>query len=280
MYYRKYFSGTVDATTTTNQYYMGLDKIATGTSRTSGHIKNRSDVIGNALVSTFRDIGYPNAYWDSTSGYFFLDKTNSLCGIYITVQSSYIYYSVGYNSGGLVNSYTNSSTTYVYASYQSIDYRYAPFIMSGTGITDYAFYVTIKGEPKGTFSVHIGAYNDHAYEAGMYFYITNGVDKRDNSVLYGFSLLKENPYRFYMLKASDAVSTIGVNSVSYFIMNNNRLVMVNETVVLIPVLFTQGFIMLTNTYLNPGITTLGFYEIDGDIYQVDSYYITKCITEV
>ena len=67
MYYRKYFSGSVDATTTTNQYYMGLDKVATGTSRGSGHIKNRSDVIGNALVSTFRDIGYPNAYWDSTS---------------------------------------------------------------------------------------------------------------------------------------------------------------------------------------------------------------------
>ena len=277
MYYRKYFSGTVDATTTTNQYYMGLDKIATGTSRTSGHIKNRSDVIGNALVSTFRDIGYPNAYWDSTSGYFFLDKTNSLCGLYITVQSSYMYMSVGYRGSSYITSQSNSTSGGNYTNGIQVSSTYTPFYVNGTSISDYAFYVTVKGEPKGVFSVHIGAYDNHSAENMLFFYIACGVDKRNNDATYCFSLsLSSDKYSFLIINKTTAEVIANTN----FANGNSRLNMMNETVVLIPIFFMYGFLLLDNTYFNPGITTKGFYEIDGDIYFVDSYYITKCITEV
>lgn len=277
MYYRKYFSGSVDATTSTNQYYMGLDKIATGTSRGSGHIKNRSDVIGNALVSIFQDIGYPNAYWDSTSGYFFLDKTNSLCGIYISVQSSNMYMSVGYRGTSYITAQANSTSSSNYANGISVSADNTPFSSSGTSICNYAFYITVKGEPKGVFSVHIGTYNNHSAEDKLYFHIACGVDKRSNDATFCFSLqITSSKISFVILNKATAETIVNTN----FAMGSNRLSMLNEKVVLIPIFFYYGFLLLDNTYFNPGIITNGFYEIDGDIYQVDSYYITKCITEV
>lgn len=284
MYYRKYFSGSVDATTTTNQYYMGLDKVATGTSRGSGHIKNRSDVIGNALVSTFRDIGYPNAYWDSTSGYFFFDKTNSLSGIYITVQSSTMYFVAGYTQTGsqYIQSQSNPSSSAIYGNSVAVS-GYSPFASNGTGATDYAFYVTIKGEPKGTFMVSIGTYTDHAAESGNieFFYVCVGKDKRDNSNVIGFNFSRSTITQFYVVKYSNAnIYMLGTNYAVSFVTYNNTLSMKDEVVVLIPMFFNLGFLFLDNTYINPGITTSGFYEIDGDVYFVNQYYITKCITEV
>lgn len=283
MYYRKYFSGSVDATTTTNQYYMGLDKVATGTSRGSGHIKNRSDVIGNALVSTFRDIGYPNAYWDSTSGYFFFDKTNSLSGIYISVQSTYMYFVAGYTQTGsqYVQSQSNSSSL-IYGNSVTVN-GYSPFASNGTGATDYAFYVTIKGEPKGIFMVSIGTYTNHAAESGNieYFFVCTGKDKRDNSSIIGFNFSRSTVNLFYLIKYSNAeIYMRGEDYSIGFATSSNTLAMKDETVVLIPMFFNLGFLFLDNTYINPGITTAGFYEIDGDVYFVNQYYITKCITEV
>lgn len=284
MYYRKYFSGSVDATTTTNQYYMGLDKVATGTSRGSGHIKNRSDVIGNALVSTFRDIGYPNAYWDSTSGYFFFDKTNSLSGIYITVQSSYMYFVAGYTQTGsqYIQSQSNPSSSAIYGNSVTVG-GYSPFEGGGSGATRYAFYVTIKGEPKGIFIVSIGTYTDHAAESGNieYFLVCTGKDKRDNSSIIGFNFSRSTGNQFYLIKCSNAeIYMRGVDYSIAFATSNNTLAMKDEIVVLIPMFFSLGFLFLDNTYINPGITTTGFYEIDGDVYFVNAYYITKCITEV
>ena len=280
MYYRKYFSGSVDATTTTNQYYMGLDKVATGTSRKSGHIKNRADVLGNALVSTFKDIGFPNAYWDSTAGYFFIDKTNSLCGIYITVDSSYAYCNTGYRGSTYITatSATSSSSTDG-SSYGGL------FSVSGTSAADYAFYITIKGEPKGVFSVHIGSYTDHSSES-RFFYICMGKDKRDNSNTIGFTFAtSSSPTNFRINNYATAETLSNYNSGTSwyqsvsFALGTSKLTLKDETIVLIPLFFYLGYLILDNTYFNPGLTE-GFYEIDGDIYQAGTYYITKCITEV
>lgn len=278
MYYRKFFSGTVDATTTTNQYYMGLDKVATGTSKGSGHIKNRSDVIGNALVSTLHDIGYPNAYWDSTSGYLFFDKTNSLCGVYISVQSSYLYVSVGYKGTSYITSASNTSSSTIDAHGTSLSTSNNPFEANGATATNYAFYVTIAGEPKGIFQIAIGAYANHTTEAGEFFMMCVGKDKRDNSSTMGFNLGKvSNPYQFTINKFSDADRII---QTSAFATQQNVLTLMNETIVLIPIFFQHGFLFLDNTFIKPGGMNVGFYEIDGDVYFVNQYYITKCITEV
>lgn len=282
MYYRKYFSGTVDATTTTNQYYMGLDKIATGTSRTSGHIKNRSDVIGNALVSTLKDVGFTNAFWDSTSGYLFFDKTNSLCGIYITVTSGYWYMNVGFKDSthNYINAEMVTTSTTIYGRGNNADASYSPFQNRGTGITDYAFYVTIRGEPTGTFLVCIGKYSDHASMTD-YFYICNGTDKRDNSKIMGFNFTS-TVNAFTVNKFTDAyrIRPDYDNGTISFGTRSDVLTLNNETVVLIPMFLEFGYYILDNTYLNPGISTSGFYEIDGDVYYINTYYMTKCITEV
>lgn len=271
MYYRKYFSGTVDATTTTNQYYMGLDKVATGTSRTSGHIKNRSDVIGNALVSTFKDIGYPNAYWDSTSGYFFIDKTNSRCGVYVTVQSARMYFNWGYvnSSYNYINTTTASTTATVYGN----SLTPVPFQATGVTATNYAFYITVKGEPTGMLSVFIGAYDNHSQE-NYIFTLGIGKDKRDESKATVMTCLGETTYNFFVNNYNTAKEIVSTQ-----LLTTNTLSMLDELIVLIPLIMKYGFIFMDNTYFNPGLSA-GFYEIDGDTYYVTSYYITKCITTV
>lgn len=279
MYYRKYFSGSVDATTTTNQYYMGLDKSATGTSFQSGYIKNRSDVVGNAIVSTLKDVGYSNAYWDSTSGYVFFDKTNSRCGFYLAVQSSYMCASGGYVRSDYNYIYAEPYNTsfIMYRGRISASPSYYPFAQSGAVASDYGFYVTIKGEPTGLFGIYIGAYSNHAYESGLMVALVRGTDKRNNSALFGFNFTGEGNYAFVMQKYSTAeVKDYGQMDFA----KTNALTMYNELVVLIPVFFQRGYVFLNNTYFNPGLNT-GFYEIDGDTYWVyANYWITKCITEL
>lgn len=281
MYYRKYFSGSVDATTITNQYYMGLDKIATGTSKGNSLLKNRTDVIGNALVSTLKDVGFTNAFWDSTSGYLFFDKTNSLCGIYILVTSNTWYLNVGFvdSSHNYVNSdSTTSSSIYGRSAYTNASN--SPFQNQGTGVSNYAFYVTIKGEPQGIFSVSIGCYDNHSAETN-YFYVCNCTDKRDNSKIIGFNF-GSTLNAFTVNKFTDAyrIRPDYYNGTITFGTKTDVLTLNNETVVLIPMFLEFGYYILDNTYLNPGISTVGFYEIDDDIYFISTYYITKCITEV
>lgn len=272
MYYRKYFSGSVDATTTTNQYYMGLDKVATGTSRGSGHIKNRSDVIGNAIVATLKDVGYPNAYWDSTSGYLFFDKTNSLAGIYLSVQNGYMYFNAGYKSTyNYIYASGNTTSGSVLARGFSLSTSSNPFSTSNYSAADYAFYVTIIGEPKGTFSICIGAYTSHAAE-NLVGTFAVGVDKRDNGKLFGYNFNTSNI--FYTAKYSD-LTEIGQDE----ILGYSGLTMKNELVVLIPLFLKIGYAFFDNTYINPQLAE-GFYEIDGDTYLVTRYWITKCITSI
>ena len=279
MYYRKYFSGSVDASTTTTQYYMGLNKVATGTAYQYNYIKNRSDVVGNAIVSTLKDVGYPNAYWDSTSGYVFFDKTKSRCGFYLAVQSSYMYASGGYVDGSHNYIYANgySSGSNIYSRGVSAYPSNYPFAQSGAVVSDYAFYVTVKGEPKGLFEICIGAYSNHSLETGMVIAFCCGTDKRDNSALFGFTFFGSGNYSFVMQKYSTADIT-GYGNVSFAM--NASLTIYNEMVVLIPIFFKYGYIFLNNTYFNPGLST-GWYEIDGDTYWAyANYWITKCITEI
>lgn len=271
MYYKKYFSGSVDATTTTNRYYMGLDKIATSTSLSSGHIKNRSDVLGNAIVSTLKDIGYTNAYWDSTSGYVFFDKSNNLAGFYLSVQSSYIYFNA---CGG------TTDTTYITAQTSgtgcgSLSSGYSPFSTTGTSAATYQFYITIKGEPKGMMIMNIGTYSSPSSESNN-LYICRGKDKRDNSDIIGFNftLSSGGMSAVYFASYSTAKAIIATTLVT------TRLSMSYQLVVLIPSFALYGFVFLDNTYFNPGITTLGFYKIGDDTYYVDDYWMTKCITTV
>lgn len=277
MNYRKYFSGTVDATTTTNRYYMGVDKVATGTSIASGHIKNRTDVIGNALVSTFQDIGYPNAYWDSTSGYFFVDKTNSNCGLYLSFTGSSFARDLGFDFGSTyLNRKTFTATT--------LSTSNNPFSNTGNSAASYAFYVTVIGEPKGTFAVFIGAYTSHASVAGITFVLSIGTDKRDDSAVFCFNETYTNLQAMFLMTYSNAkpiskATTPAEFTLDAFLTGTTALTVLNEQIVLIPVIFIMGFVILNNTYVKPNISN-GWYEIDGDMYYVNSYYMTKCITEI
>ncbi len=279
MYYKRYFSGSLDSTTTTNQYYMGKDKVATGTQAASGHIKNRSDVIGNALVTTLKAVGFSNAYWDSTAGYLFFDKTNALAGIYISVQASYIYAAAGYVSSSYNYIYhmpfTSSASDYGCG--QSVSASSSPFSTNNATACSYAFYVTIKGEPKGTFSIHLGTYNQHDTEtSGLYFYVCLGKDKRDNSAIIGYNFRKTTTVYQFLITNKVNGTLIDTRE---FGMSNTTLQLLNETIVLISLFFKYGFIVLDNTYFNPGLSE-GFYTIDGSTYQVCAYYMTKCITSV
>lgn len=277
MNYRKYFSGTVDATTTTNRYYMGVDKVATGTSIASGHIKNRTDVIGNALVSTFQDIGYPNAYWDSTSGYFFVDKTNSNCGLYLSFTGSTFSRGLGFDFGG---TYLNRKTFTTI----SLGTSNNPFSNTGNSAASYAFYITVIGEPKGTFAVFIGAYTSHAYTGGITFVLSMGTDKRDDSAVFCYNQEFTNLQDMFVMKYSNArpISNAITDAefVTYtFLTRTTTLTVIDELIVLVPIIFDVGFVILNNTYVKPNISN-GWYEIDGDMYYVNNYYMTKCITEI
>lgn len=276
MYYQKYFSGSVDATTTTTQYYMGLDKIATSTSCRSGHIKNRSDVIGNAIASTLKDVGYPNAYWDSTSGYIFFDKTNSRTGFYLSVQSSTLYISIGFVSSSYQYIATPTSG-YGYAGITWNSYNSSPFYSTGQTASDYKFYITIKGEPKGVMSISIGTYNSPSSEYS-YLHIFRGTDKRNNSDVLGFNAYQaKTPHVAIFTKYSDATYIRELNQIT----DNRTLTLDDEQkIVLIPVFFEYGYIFLNNTFFNPGISTIGFYKIGNDTYYISSYWMTKCITTV
>lgn len=277
MNYRKYFSGTVDATTTTNRYYMGVDKVATGTTIASGHIKNRTDVIGNALVSTFQDIGYPNAYWDSTSGYFFVDKTNSNCGLYLSFTGSSFARDLGFDFGSTyLNRKTFTATT--------LSTSNNPFSNTGNSAASYAFYVTVVGEPKGTFAVFIGAYTSHAYTGGITFVLSMGTDKRDDSAVFCFNETLTNLEAMFVMKYSNARPISNATTASAFVAysfltHTTTLIVVDELIALVPIIFNVGFVILNNTYVKPDISN-GWYEIDGDMYYVNNYYMTKCITEI
>lgn len=282
MNYRKYFSGTVDATTTTNRYYMGVDKVATGTTIASGHIKNRTDVIGNALVSTFQDIGYPNAYWDSTSGYFFVDKTNSNCGLYLSFTylsftGSSFARDLGFDAGDTyLNRKTFTTTT--------LSTSNNPFSNTDNSAASYAFYVTVIGEPKGTFAVFIGAYTSHASTGGITFVLSIGTDKRDDSAVFCFNETLVNLQDMFVMKYSNARpisnAITATAFVTYsFLTRTTTLTVIDELIVLVPIIFDVGFVILNNTYVKPNISN-GWYEIDGDMYYVNNYYMTKCITEI
>ena len=272
MYYKKFFTGSVDATTTTNRYYMGLDKIATSTSLGSGHIKNRSDVIGNAIVSTLKDVGYPNAYWDSTSGYVFFDKSNNLGGFYLSVQSSYLYVNACARATSYIGTKTSGSG-YLSTSFSGA--TNSPFSTASTYAGSYQFYVTVKGEPKGIMFLSIGTYNNPSGET-LTFCICRGKDKRNNSDTIGFYLQGSTKIStFYFANFSTSEEIVETSLIS-----SNRLTMKNQLVVLIPSFMFYGFLFLDNTYFNPGLTTNGFYKIGDDTYYVDDYWMTKCITAV
>lgn len=278
MYYRKYFSGSVDATTTTTQYYMGLDKVATSTSLRTGHIKNRSDVIGNALVSTLRDIGFPNAYWDSTSGYLFFDKTNSLCGIYISILYSQAYFCGGYHS---TTAYLLASNSSPWGGYYNLTTANNPFSATGQNTADYGFYITVKGEPKGVLKVNIGSYSNTSLETGYGFIICNGTDKKNNEKIFGYYIIEpmsSNSVTNFGLTYYDSADFIANTTL---LSGTGNLALKDEEIVIIPCFFLYGRYFLDNTYINPGITNkLGFYEIDGEIYEVEAYYMIKCITKL
>lgn len=277
MNYRKYFSGTVDATTTTNRYYMGVDKVATGTFIASGHIKNRTDVIGNALVSTFQDIGYPNAYWDSTSGYFFVDKTNSNCGLYLSFTGGYFSRDLGFDVGDTYLQRKTFTATSLITSNN-------PFSNTGNSAASYAFYITVYGEPKGTFAVFIGAYTSHAFTGGITFVLSMGTDKRDDSAVFCFQETLTNLHAMFVMTYSNARpisnATTATAFVAYsFLTHTTTLIVIDELIVLVPIIFDVGFVILNNTYVKPDISN-GWYEIDGDMYYVNDYFMTKCITEI
>lgn len=269
MYYKKYFSGSVDATTTTNQYYMGLNKVATGTALRVDHVKNRSDVVGNAIVATLKNIGYPNAYWDSTSGYVFMDKTKGLCGFYLSCTSyGYMYVSGGYRGSNRVE-YSSSSA-------MQVQFSGEPFSASRTLAASYAFYITIIGEPKGVCKICIGNYTTPTDET-QFFHICLGTDKRNNSDLFGFNFSNsDNINTFFMVNYTTVDLLTGTSGAGF----GTKLRLQNEVVVLLPMFLTLGYIFIKNTYLQCGIATNGFYEIDGDTYHVMTYYMTKCITTI
>ena len=273
MNYRKYFEGTVAAATATTQYRPKTGRAGKSTEYvgTSVNMK-RAKVLGDAIVSTLRDCGL-DAYYDEEYGYVYLDKEKSDVGFFISPQSSYIYLYGGFYgiSSGVENiAYTTNSGGSTNAS--------QPFANSGY-LTEsaYRFYVTVKGDPQGAFSIGIGTYSSPAsMSTWMTFY--RGVDKRNDKELWGFIFGSQFSNKIYWIYA-DNIKPIN-DSISQY-ESVTALSMMDQWVVLMEMYMKYGFIVMKNVYIDPGFGyTDQFYEIDGEVYYLYTPFLVKCTTPV
>lgn len=284
MYYRRYFEGSVEAGTATAikralRNKQGESTVSLGT---SNPVRNK--VIGDALVATLKDCGMTDCYYDETCSYLYFDKTNTDFGIYISYEASYLYMYAGYYSEKLGNDVISVYTANGMRQQTSLSqgpFEQASYLLA----SNYRFYVTVRGDTAGMFTVYIGSYASPSYMSGLMFTVYRGIDKRNNRKLWGF-YMGSNPSTGPLWVYADTICGIAEYASSPYyptaLTAATKLSMIGEWVVLIEMyMSTAGFVVMENTFIDPGYNSQGqFYEIDGDIYFCYTPYLVKCVTSV
>ena len=276
----------------------------------------RSNIIGNALASTLRDCGFDAVY---SKGYLYFDYSNSDVGIYVWYGvNGFVTALPGQDNVnendiivGLYNYTSNWSSTYsTYAR------DYGIFYIGGNVSSAYRCAITVKGETTGFVRISIGTYSNVAVEnqAGNVFYISRFVDTRNNKNVWGLhygsgsntnsefggSNLPGQIHPIYEDNLLPVYQDISSSSSGLTIRYSATEELPNITTKyndkLLPQEHRSGTIYtLIDTFLNShspfvkgknifikidGLTSQYFYDFDGDIYYVEKYACTKCVTQV
>ena len=152
MYYRKRYNGTIKNFTDKRN----VAPIGPGGSGTLSIFANQTDVVSEALVDIFHDIGFKDARYDSTTAMIYFDSKDQ--------NGFMLHYPNNMQIGVRLRSGTSSSALTC-----SSGAGYQPF---NTSYLTYDFYITIIGEPKGQFTVCFGTYSTPASIASsmIHFY--------------------------------------------------------------------------------------------------------------
>lgn len=292
MYYSKFFEGHVGAETGNYQYYPNVDKTISSISIYYKAPIKKLTIIGNAVANTLRDCGLTNAKYIPKSGYLYLDYVNSNAGFFICTyannQNSYSVYN-GYNNNGIIR-----AIDYHFAN--NYQYNTSPFNCTGEGTFtegDYKFCVTVKGDTSSTFLIYLGTYNNPTKEDTCLGINNFGIDKRNDNVVFShYKYINSDTQIFLCTREIDMMAMCyhGSEKIPSEIHTANSLSIDSSYlrysgedayVVLIEQYFTSmGYIGLDKTYINPGLVTNKFYEIDGHIYYIVTNLCVQCTTQV
>lgn len=262
MYYRKRYKGTVSNFTDKRN----VAPIGTSGSGTLSIFANQTDVVSNALVDIFHDIGFKDARYDSTTAMIYFDSKDKN-GFMINYASN-MQLGLRIRSGTSWSSFTCSSGA-----------GYQPF---NTSYLTYDFYITIIGEPKGYFVVCFGTYSTPASITSSLIHFYFGKNLITDEKVFGVALSTgwSNISSAYFTTKEVFSSTVTNISFSFSILGlTGNLILVNK-------LTNVGYIMLDNVYMYN--TSIGlsygetyFIEYEGEKYWIpNSYNIVKCITEL
>lgn len=249
MYYRKYFSGSIES----NTAYRTIKNISTNANINDYY--NQTDIMCFAVRSTLEDVGIQCEY-DETTRILKIEETSIQIVVYH--QSGYI----EYHANGIKLAQLQSSI---------------PF----SGV-NYKFYVTLKGDKDGILHIFIGTFTAPATE--LYgFLIGKGTDLRDGQdirIILGGNI--DLATEFYIFK-NDAILTDYKNRIAF----GQRLSTVNDLsnngkeITLVECVAQPGRFKLNNCYFgSTSLTVREFYNIGGDIYYcMSNNILIKCVNE-
>lgn len=262
MYYRKRYKGTITNFTDKRT----VTPIGTGGSGTLSIFANQTDVVSEALVDIFHDIGFKNAKYDKATAMTYFDS-NDQNGFMINYASN-MQLGLRIRSGTSWSAWTCTSGA-----------GYQPF---NTSYLTYDFYITIIGDPKGYFVVCFGTYSAPASITSSIIHFYFGKNLITDEKLFGVALATgwSNISTAYFT-TKEVFSTTVINAGIGFVITGltGNLILVNK-------LSNVGYIMLDNVYMyNSGVgLSYGetyFIEYEGEQYWIpNAYNIVKCITEV
>lgn len=289
MNYAKHFSGNADAGTTASHYYLNIDGTV-GAAFSSNSSIAKEQVIGEAIESTLKDVGFENCKYyglvdNKPISYLCLDDTTEgKPGFYIYWQTSYTYFLLGYrtdSNSSVISHVTSLPTATADVSGMRIQNSTFNIFSTATLVANtYDTYVRIKGDPLSSFVLMFSNYNTLNF--GLPISISNMQDKRNNRKVVGFnfgatSFEKVAPiYYDTCLSATGAANYTSVNAYNgTFTPVDNYMILVNK--------FCQSYIYLwfVDGYFPPsGITADSFVEIDGDIYYLQTQGMFKCTSSI
>ncbi|MCM1304562.1 MAG: hypothetical protein NC305_13270 [Lachnospiraceae bacterium] len=248
MYFRKYFKGELSSST-------GAASITiNGTStRVTAYI-NQTKVINEAIKETLLAAGISCEYEEATA---------VLCveGVFVQI---------------LATSKNGDSSLYIKGNASAVT-----ALGSTRGInsgSDYKFYVTLVGEPKGILGIRLGWYSAPD-SAGEILSIAKITDLRDASRKFG--IFGSGNSMYIRDEQGEPLKEIDKVTFSYLtkfpeLTNDGSLIPLIESI------DTSGFFKIDHCYVGNMILEANrFYDIGGYIYFHQGYYfLIKCTTEI
>lgn len=246
MYYRKYFSGTVESALLTKT-------ITTFNSGNQNHYYVIAETICNAIKETLEDVGISCQYDDQNS---ILTIDGVSVQMHCSTATNTYYYVNGLNLG-----YTSGS----------------PF--NGN---IYKFYVTLKGDVKSIINILYGCYSDPANEINLGTVLGKGTDLKDGKEIRVICAGVNTTSNFFILKDNEIFKdysnylTFGQQITNIPQLNGN-----GSEITLVDCIAQVGRFKLNNCYFgHAALTNKEFYNIGGDIYyKLTNNILVKCSSD-